>query len=599
MRGALIGRLTAKAKNRWNQSTEIQRDLWRLGFALGVFALVAAAGVTAGRPLWRHWRHGRALVQAADFERIHDNRNALLAMRTAINLAPQDRATREAAAALLSRIGSPEAVDLREQIVRMAPDDQAARLAFAREALRFGETLRAQTALGMIREPARGLAYHRLAAMLASALGQTAEAKAQLAAVLTDDPSDVDAKLDFATLLARSDDAVEVAAGVAGLETLVQVQATRVRATVELLKAATRGRDPAVLGTRVQWLRKALNGGAAPPTGSAEDAWISLVEQVKTMANTPGDAALLARWVGRLGQGREMVVWLESLPSGLRDAEEVRAVAAELSAELPDLPRLRALLAAGAWGDIPAAALDQVIDFRQAAGGGEVAGGIPEEVWGKAAAACGDSAQGMRVLTRLALVWKNDEGAEVVLEKAQERFPRDFWACEQLRTLYARQKNADRLLRLYQRWSRLMPEDAGLAASWVTLSAVLDSGDAQVVTRAAELYAAGPLVPANAVAQAAIWWRVKNFQAALKALEALPVEEARKPAVAFWLGLVQAEIGMREVAQVSLKLVDVKAILPEEKMFWTAAVAKVESLSSSAPQAEKPVEQVKKSSNGL
>jgi len=483
------------------------------------------------------------------------------------------------AANLLSRIGSPEAVDLREQIVGMAPDDQVARLAFVREALRFGETLRAQTALGAIRESAaRGPEYHRLAAMLASALGQTAEAKAQLAAVVTDDPADMEAKLDFATLLARSDDASEVVAALAGLETLVRVPETRVRATVELLKAATRGRDSAVLGARVQWLRKVLNGGAAPPTGSAGDAWLSLVEQVKTMATTPVDVALIARWVGRLGQGREMVVWVESLAPGLRDAEDVRAVEAELSAELLDLSRLQTLLETGAWGDIPSAALRDVIDFRRAAGGVVVPGRIPEEVWRKATADCADSAQGMRVLTRLALVWKDDGGAEVVLEKALERFPRDFWSREQLRALYVRQKNAVRLLQLYQQWARLMPEDAGVAASWVTLSAVLDAGDTLAVARAADLYAAGPLVPANTVAQAAIWWRGGNFQAAFKVLEALPVEEARKPAVAFWLGMVQAELGMREVAQASLALVDVNAILPEEKTLWEEAIAKMKAL---------------------
>jgi len=581
MWGALIGRLKAKAKNRWNHSTEMQRDFWRLGFALVAISLVAAAGVKAGRPFWRHWQYGRALAQAADFERLHDNRNALLAMRMAINLSPGDRATREAAAALLSRIGSPEAVDLREQIVRMAPDDPAARLAFAQEALRFGETLRAQTALSEIKAADRGLVFHRLAALLASALGQTSEAKAQLASVLTADASDVEAKLDFAGLLARSADAAEVSGGVAGLETLVQVPATRVRAAVELLKAAARGRDPTVLGARVEWLRKTFNGGKVQ-VESAENAWIFLVEQVKAMATTPGDVALVARWVGKLGQGREMVVWLESLPSELRDAGEVRAVAAELSAELPDLPRLRALLEAGAWGDIPSAALSQVIDSRRAAGGGKEAGGMPEAVWSKAAAACGDSAQGMRVLTRLALVWKDDGGAEVVLGNALERFPRDFWSREQLRMLYPRQKNAGRLLQLYQQWARLMPEDAGVAASWVTLSAVLDSGDTNVVARAAELYAAGPLVPANAVAQAAIWWRAKNFQAALKALEAVPIEEARKPAVAFWLGLSQAALGMHEVAQASLGLVDVEAILPEERALWEEAVTKARALPPSA-----------------
>ena len=576
MWGALIERLKAKAKNRWNHSTEMQRDSWRLGFALVVIVLVAALGVKAGRPFWRHWRHEKALVQAADFERIHDNRNALLAMRTAINLAPGDRATREAAAALLSRIDSPEAVDLREQIVRMAPDDPAARLAFAREALRFGETLRAQTALGEIGAADRGVAFHRLAALLASALGQTAEAKAQLAAILTADASDVEAKLEFASLLARSDDAAEVSGGVAGLEMLVQVQSTRVRAAVELLKTAARGRDPTVLGARVEWLRKAFNGGKVQ-VGSAEDSWIFLVEQMKAMAGTPGDVALLARWVGRLGQGREMVVWLESLPPQLHDAEEVRTVAAELSAELPDLPRLQTLLEAGAWGDIRPAALGQVIDSRRAAGSGR-AGGVPAEIWTGAAEACGDSAEGMRVLTRLALAWKDDDGAESVLEKALERFPRDFWVREQLRALYVRQKNAGRLLELYRQWARLMPEDAGVAASWVTLSAVLDAGDAVVVARAAELYAAGPLVPANVVAQAAIWWRAKKFREALKALGSLPVEEARKPAVAFWLGLVQADIGLIEASQLSLGLVDVDKILPEEKALWSVAVVKVGAL---------------------
>ena len=194
--------------------TETQWDVGR-AIALAVVVLgMGTLGYFFGVPAWRHWQNRKALGQAKVFAQNRDYRDLMLSLRRATELAPGDLATWRAAAQLLAEIGSPDTLVAREQLTRLAPQDMALRLALAQDALRFGRFDTAEATLGGLDAAARrDLAFHRLAAALALAMGRSADLERELRAILAADPSHLDAQFTFASLQLSGTDLSARAAG--------------------------------------------------------------------------------------------------------------------------------------------------------------------------------------------------------------------------------------------------------------------------------------------------------------------------------------------------------------------------------------------------
>jgi hypothetical protein len=538
------GASLSQAISRWrDRLTEAQWDSVRV-LAVGAALLVGGYGLyRAAHPFWARWQNRQALAEAQRFADQKDYPNLVLALRRATELEPNDLATWQETARELAEIGSPEAIAAREQAARLAPGDEAMRVAWVEEALRFGRYDAAQAALaGFSAAAQREVAYHRLAVALATAEGGELEIERQLAALIAVEPGNLNARFTYAALRLWNADPVGAAAARAALSELQREPSVRIRATIELLAEAARQRDPA----RIEAVLGRSVGIFAPGTlrdfhGANSPAWNALLTGMQRAAESgpPSDAALLARWLADLGRRPAALAWLQGLAPAERDDSTVRDIAAELSAEESDLSALARLLGQGAWGVWPAAARSLALEARAQMQHGEAAKG--RETWQAAIAASAGSLTGLRALGRLAVAWHDADGAEGAWSAIIARDPRAAWAYAALRGSYLARHDRGRLMALYTRWVTLAPRDDRLAAEWITLACVLDRITPDMALRARML---SPDVPGAAAAQAAILWRRGDAAGAAAILAGVPAAEKAQPDTAFWLALVDADLGL-------------------------------------------------------
>ena len=577
----------ATFKNSWHWATEGQRDMMKLGLGLGLIILIGVGISVLGKPGWHRWQHDKALEQAHEFAEQHDYRSTLLALRRATEFAPDDITTWKEVARYLSDLGLPEAVVARQNVAALAPQDMGLRLAVVTEALRFGQTEAAQAVADGIDAASRQeVAFHRLAAALAVALGRSQELEEHLAAIVAARPGDDLARFNLAAVRLWSTDTSVAAQAQAELESLLAVPKTRIRAALELLKYAARTRDPG----RVDRLVSLLLDRFGMPTAMLQvvaagepPGWYALLDALKTAstASGPADVARVARWLADIGQARETLLWIEGMPATIRDASDVASAAADLALSVDELRRLGSLLRAGAWGVWPDDAITlalatrvQQLRYNQTRA---------PQTWVDAVTACDDSLVGLRALTRMAASWRDPIGEALALETIVKRRPQALWACEALRLLYAQRGDLPKLWRLYDAWTQRVPGDLKVRAEWVRLGCILGSVRPEMVRQVQTWFENNPRNPVAALAWAEVLWQQNRSREALPLLALLPVEEREKSPVTFWLALVQADLGQIEAARASIAQAQRPGLGREEQELLRAALAKLEAPPETPP----------------
>jgi predicted Zn-dependent protease len=554
--------------------TEAQRDGVRAAALLFLVAGLGAAGYFLGWPVWRNWQTHRALAQAQGFARSGDTRSLVLALQRATQLAPENMATWRETARLLDEVNSPDTMEVRQQLVQMAPRDMGQRLALAQDALKFGRFDTAESAVaGMSVAARQDLAYHRLAASLAASLGRNDDLEKEAKAILALKPDDLDAGFTYATVRMWGTDPVASAAGRTDLEKFLTQPTVRVRAALELLSEASHEQKPVLVRDVLYVLLARFAPGAAADFSSPGiPGWRTLIDAIKSAAApSPGDAVLVARWLAGMGQATEALAWIDSLPAAIQNAAAMRDVTAQICAEKDDLPRLGRLLRSGAWGDWPVgaqalalAARLQILRFSESRG---------RQTWDDAIAACHDSLTGLRALARLASIWNYFDGEERVLRGILRQNPKIYWAYGALRTLYRANNDLPPLYDLYSAWSAQLPDDASVASARIMLGCILDRAGPDAIARAADLRQRFPDELAVQLASAAALWRGGRPQEAWAILAPLPPGTRERQDVSFWAALIQADLGhSREAIAAIRRAVPAVSSVEERSLLEAAAV---------------------------
>ncbi len=568
----------ADVKNYWAELDESQRAARQWALAALALAVLAVPAWYFGRPFWQRWQRERALEQVRVFAQRNDYRNATLALRRAAELSPNDPTTWQEAVRVLGDIGSPDVLQAREQLARLAPEDVGLKLALAGEALRFERVeLAEQTLQAIAREERRDAAFYRLAAALALALGRSDELEENLAKLAAALPGDAQARFGLAAVRLWSGDEAKQAAGRAEIEALTAEPKVRIRAALELLKDANRQHDERRTTTAMTLLLRRFAPELPKDFPSASlAAWTMLVERLKAAAASdgPGEAAALARWLADLGQAREALVWLESLPAPAGADGAVKEMLAQLSAEIGDLDRTEKYLREGAWGGWPRDVLTLAMASRlQRLRYNEA---HARATWEDAVASAGDSAAGLRALVRLAEAWREPDAMEAALQAAAERGAGGgAWALEALETIYRGRRDLAKLWSLYDGWIKLRPQDERLAAKWIVVGCLLNRGGAALAARAETLEAEGEQRVSARLALAAARWRQGRPRETVKLIEELPPEVREKPGAAFWVALAQADLGNKALTGTALAVAVRGGISAEELGLLRAAAAKV------------------------
>lgn len=555
--------------NVWNRLTETQRDICKIAGGLLVLGPLVLLAIYLTKPRVQRWQRDQALEEARAFTAKKDYRNALVAFHRVIDKSPTDIESWKQVADFLSEAGSPEVLVARRNLVWLAPDDISLRLGFVLDALRYGDVNGAREVVGGVKEGAREeVAFYRMAAALAYAMGRTEEFEANLEELLKRQPADHNAALDLATLRLWGADAARSAAAKQSLVGLLHEPDVRVRAAVELLKYVARTGSRADADMLVAMLhgvfyKRPPREGQTGAMNAEPPGWVAVVEALKTNAATSAnDAAVLARWLAAIGQPREALVWLDSLGDAVRRSPLVAAAAMELSVMLDDAARLRPLLLDGAWGRAPLETVDLAFAARWERRRGKTEDA--RATWADALESAGDSLPALRVLARLAVAWGDPEGAQAAMLAVVKRYPTERWAWEALRIEYSRKGDTPKLRALYEKWVASPVANRFIEQDWVMLNFLTGQPAATVFERARALQAAEPLDPVATLGYALALRAQKQPREALIVLDGLVGEERTKPRALLWRGVLLAELGRRAEARQILGAVEVARLLPEE-----------------------------------
>src|SRR5690606_20560348 len=98
----------------------------------------------------------------------------------------------------------------------------------------------------------------------------------------------------------------------------------------------------------------------------------------------------------------------------------------------------------------------------------------------------------LRVLARLAHLWRNPAWAETALTGVITRTPQAFWAYAALRDQWRAAGQTDQLWQLLDQWVRRQPDSIDVVTAWLRLGAALPRQRAELEAQAETRLAALP-----------------------------------------------------------------------------------------------------------
>ncbi len=493
-----------------------------------------------GLPRLKAWRVDRTMQQAAGFHAAGDYRNLLISIRRASQLGSRDLAVWRNIAGYLTELGAPDALRARETVIRLAPaDDLAAQVELAETALLFGDYKTSQAALQAASAVADSdAAYQQAAATLALYLGDIAEMKRNLAALVAADPDNLAAAYDLAAARLWSHHADERQLGIDALLDLLPHPAHRVQAALELLKDAARTQDNARFDRILPLILGALD---YPPdtTTAARDLPRLLLGLKTTAKSNPTDVARVAEWMAEIRLGRDALPWIHSLPSTVSAHPAVREVAAEIAIRENIASATSYYLLENALGQLPAEAAILAAGAHQLEANNRLA--AAQAAWDEAVqvAAASRHPEALRVLARVSTLWDRREWTEKALRAALRRSPEAFWAYAALRDQLIQRDSANELWELYQQWIVRQPDNLTVVIQWLRLGLTLPFTRSEVRQRAPALLQALPRSPRLAAALAAWHWEKGELDTARQHLALAGESLDHEPDAAYWAALIE------------------------------------------------------------
>jgi tetratricopeptide (TPR) repeat protein len=355
------------------------------------------------------------------------------------------------------------------------------------------------------------------------------------------------------------------AAGDRRLEELARGDSTRIRATLELIRKATRTGSPRSIEALA---RKVLPPASRPglisswlfPRRAMDDLIAYMVAQPQP---GPGDVVALAEWMCRQGMAREALSWVDGLSPSLRATPQVQGARATCMVRLKSWRGVESAVRAGAWGAVPGEALDLAFTahtLRELRLSDQAA-----DKWSRALDVAGRSEGGLRILLRLAseLQWQDE--AEAALWRLAGASPGDTANWEQLAALATAEGSTQKLLDVYKAWAKTGQDNAEATGGVAWLSALLDRS-AEGVMEASNLSN-----PGFVVAEALRLHRSGRGADGLALLDTLPQAAQGDVRPSLVRGLLLSDLGQRAESEHVLARIPESQLLPEERALLEAA----------------------------
>lgn len=553
-----------------HHSDKIERSLIKIiAWMLGVIIFLIATGVLGHRS-YRAWQERRLVAQANALVNEGNFKRASLDARRILQINPESAEGCRIMARIGERTASRVAIDWYRRAIALAPDNADDLIALARAALRFEDKASLDYALSKLPEAARTTApYHLLAADLAQARGDAAEAEQHLGEAARLQPEDKSVALRFATMQMASQD---LALRAQGLQTLASFQNDprwKREVTQRLLEDALRRKDfgeAVTLGRQLDALPErtlaerllllaalhgALDAGFTPFLRELQDASAANPEQV----------AQLLYWLNANQMPAAAIAWATQLPSDVFGHKGAAIALSDSYVAAGDWSGVQRLMKTSNWGSV------NFLRDALAARAHRELGHAPQAQaeWQEAVKKV--SADPKEALTLAEIVQKwgwRDEAIELLWVAAKDPAMGDS-ALQALYDYFAKTGATRDIYRVLLHRHELRPEDRNVQNNVAQLSLLLNLNAERGQKLAADLYQKEPTNPVYLSTYAFALHSAGDTKKALQVMSALSEEQLRRPEFAAYYGIFLAAAGEAARASEFLDLGENAALLSEER----------------------------------
>jgi tetratricopeptide (TPR) repeat protein len=541
-------------------------------FLLGLLGI----GGVLGYQSYRGFRQRHFLSQAETFISRADYTNALLVLQRALQAKSDDVVACRLMAGLAESGRSPDALALRQRIVKLHPESLRDRLALVKTALMLNDIETAENALKGADQAGRNTAgYRNLAGTVALARQRFDEAETNFVEAVRLAPQDSTFQLNLDLVRLRHTDPQIVAQARRSLEQLRTIPAVRCDALRELTADAIRSGQTNVALTLSQELL--LNADSLFQDRMLRlnvlrfahrpefDSFLAGLQEEAT--NSSSSLHDLASWQLSAGLASNALNWLSSLPVSTRTNQPVALLLVGCHAELQQWTQLKDSIEAQNWGELEFFRLAyRSLSLRQL---GMAAAAKTE--WGRAMQSVEGRRERLVALLQLATLWNRSTETEDILWAIVNRYPAEKWAFRSLaRKLYTSGQTRS-LMKLSSQRLANSPEDADAKNDLATTALLLQAMEQRPNDLAQEIYKANPANPYYAATYAFSLYLQDKKHEALTIMDALKAADLEIPAVSGYYAVILKGAGSGDRAKKYWDISFRTILLPEERKLFEQA----------------------------
>ena len=554
-----------KTRRAWYQ----RRELWLTAAVVVLAGIGVVIGPRAKRRFDR-WAGAQAVKQAVEFMAKGDAEHAVLAARRAIDLNPMDAEANRIIAQGLEKSGAPVALQWRRRLDSIRPGDPENLLAWSKGALMQGYLETAAEVLGKVKPSDRDTAaYHDLAARLALARRDEAEAESHWKEAIRLAPKDENFRLKLAVLQRRYGAGDARGKALEALREMGTAENAGRTAQFALMTDALSRRD----GTAAKQAAAAIASapGAtimdrlAPlsvlKTLDDPDFSLALARLRETMLAKPEELYQLLLWMNGHDLALIVLDWARQLPPELIARVPVCVAVADARLRAMDWKAVLTSVAPGGWASFEFARLaykSRALERTDDTGGST-------EAWQKAVAAAEARPERLDALSRLAFDWRWEKRGLDVLWKMASSGPAPRRVLDTLWAKAVAEGNADQLCAVSKLRMNADPQNVEARSNVVRYSLLTRSKETGIHDLADALYREKPGNPEIVATYALSLYQRRRIREALAATSALPPEHLRRPEVARYHAILLTAVGRGSEAAEYFDLGEKGVILPAEQ----------------------------------
>jgi tetratricopeptide (TPR) repeat protein len=544
--------------------------------ALAVLGILGAAAYLG----YRKWEPDRLARKAREYFDKGEYDSGFLSVRRALQIDPSNEQAARAVADATGRLNSPMALTWYRKVSEMNPGSASDAFAWAGTAVRLGQTAEAKAALAAVPESERSTArFQAMKGTLAINSGKMAEAEKAFQEALRLEPGSALHQYNLATLHLQSRDESRQKTARETLERLASeekgVQSLARRSLVTFL--TEKGDLPAALGHS----EALVSSGAA--SFSDQVARLGLLAKVKPdqvaesvaklqaeTVSRPDDIALLMFWMRTQGRGVEALQWSEKLGPKVAASGPVAAARAEILLAEKNWSALQELTSTGNWGahEYLRFAFLARAEREQNNGAGSRAR------WKSATAAAARDRHATMRLVWIAQLWEWQEERQETLWSAALA-PAPQWALQVLQQSCRKEGDTPGLLKVAKRLAEVEPANDANQNNLAMLRLLCGEQTDTALRVAAGLYDKAPENPAFASTYGFALHVHGRSKDGLAVFQKLDPTILKHPSVAAYHAILLIANGEIGAARPYIELGKTADLLPEERALLKAAAEKL------------------------